>query len=655
MKRLLVLILLMASAAGAEPSTNEQAGNPVWINVNSPSFGFCRQGRPVTAAVTMTNSLTQLTGAVEAWVGERRTASISVQSFSIGNGIFRFFLYPLTTEGTPERLTVRVVDKDGRELASDWIQLNVPESRYWIATAGQGDGRFARDIMSSIGAAVLPVRRTDFLPDNWFGYTMFDAVIWDGQRSSDLNESQRAALSGWIMTGGHLILAAGSGDSKLHSPIPDTVPDIQGLPSDFLAGGSSGDRLLSDLGFISRTDGLFSEKPLGLGSIMVFRREAAALSGLTAEQALPMIGLPSNFSSMAAGDPGHEYEHSHETAIGTLQAELASAAGYQSVSFLPILVMMILYIAFVAVADPLVLRKLRMLPRTWLTFPASICIFSAVSFMVFYRGRLGSDMRQELCFQDVAPDGSGRTSIISCIRKPSRKNFTFEAPASHAFKPLSSESLDYSGYYYGSDDPSDPSRLTMIIDAMRQDGSKVIAIPGHMGSFKFFTEEWPTDNSALPFQCSFTSDANGIKGSFTKSGLVPDSFSGFVFFRDAYHALDTSSMAITQDRHPLYEDTGRFDYYYHGRRRPSSEGGMKKGLEDWTSESLGSMVMSSFMYYRGSIPDTWHNDDVIFRHSRQGDQAILYAFFEEDSSTATPPFRRVRCIRQVVKVNNEGS
>jgi len=653
MKQLLLLFALMVTAAHAAPDPEEKTIDPLTISVYSPSFGFCRQGQPVTAIVTMSNSLAQVTGTVEAFIGERRTASISAQSFSVGNGRFRFFLYPIPFDNTPGQLTVRVYNKDGRLLASDWMPLNVPESRHWIATIGSGDNRFGRDIMSSIGAAVMPVRSTSVLPDHWHGYRMFDAVIWDGQHPPDLTEAQQAALSEWVIAGGHLLLAVKDGDISLTSPIPKFVPDIPRLPSGFLS-GDGGNQFLSPLGFSSRAGGLFSELPLGLGSVMVFRKDLEGLSDLRPEQALPILGLPADLTT-AMGEGIDLHEHGYEEATGALQAELAAAAGYESISFMPILFMMILYIAFVSVLDPLLLRKFRMMPRTWLTYPAAICLFSVVSFLAFYRGRLGSDMRQELCFQDVAPDGRGRTSIVTCVRKPSRKDFSFEVPGSHAIKPLSSEVMSYYRYSYGYDDETDRERRTRIIEAMRQDGVKVVAVPGHMGSFKFFTEEWPMTSGSLPFQCDFAVDSKGLRGTFTKSGLVPDSFSGFVFFRNNSYNLDTSRMAVMKQRREVYNEARAFRYHYDGRRRSSSSRDMKKGLESWTSESLASMIINSMMYYQGSIAETWHNDDVIFKHSRQPNEAILYAFFEEQSSTASPPFRRIRCIRQIVKVKIEGS
>lgn len=659
MRHVLLYILLLSSISFAhakQEGEDDYSKAPFRISVQSPSYGFCRPGYPVTAIVSVTNATARQTGVVEAWIGDRRTACISRQAFSIGKGRFRFTLYPVTQDSEPGRLNVVARDSDGRLLESTWLPLKPLESKWWIAAIGVKNRQFSRDSLVAIKPAVLPIRKTEALPDLWCGYRMFDALFWDGQQGAKLSGAQQTAMTDWIMAGGRLVIMAKKGDSSIRSPIPKVFPHVRQLPAVGLLSDSGISTLFSSMGFKRQPNSSFSEKPLGLGSIVLLHCDYAELATWTQQEAFPLMGYPSTFSASLPRFADEDYSHDATRTITSLRSKLSIAAGYQSISFTPILVLMVSYIIFVAVLDLLVLRKLRKLPYTWVTFPILIGIFSAISFVMFYRGNTGDDMRYELRFQDVAPDGNGRVCAVTCIRKPSRKPFRFNVPDSHYLVPIGMEYSDMSRYQYGYNEDADQNRRTLIVGTRALDGSTDIAVPGHMGAFKFFTEEWAETEEEPPFTCSFRATKEGLRGTYTQSESIPDSVSGFVVFRGALQTLNPAKMSVTSDARSIFlKSTGHNQYMYYRSRTQEPNYDMKDSLQSWTKEALDTIGMTSIMYYSGTIASVWHQDEVIFRHSRDDNKAILYAFYEEKSKTTPLPFRRIKCVRQIVRVNDEGS
>lgn len=645
------LVLALAVAAARSVPAHAQDDNAgedrLRVFVSPLSYGIMRNDAPVTVIVSITNPDSRFSGTIEAWIGEHQTASAVEHCIDIGKGKFRFFLYPQSTDASEQELFVRVRSASGDVDTKRSVMVRRKEALWWIGVVPGRERRFSQQDLPDINAVVIPMHRTDMLPDQWYGYKMFDALLWDGQAEASMRTVQRKALADWIQGGGRLIMMARRGDASIASPLPEIVPSLTLGPATE-QGADSGGILFSAAEMPAPHWAVFVEKKYGMGSIVLLRADSASLSTWSRERGLALLGY-------TFGEPvrtRHEGEMYQDEQV--LKAILARSAGYTELSFKPVLVTVLIYLMMVSFVDYLVLKRMKKLPWTWATFPALIGVFSIFSFFAFYRGELSARERHELLFQDVGYEARGRILTMSCMRKSSTKPIELEVDTSHFLSELGDSATydDMYGYGYRRGRYAGP-RTTRILESTMSTSAKRIMIPGYVGSFQFFTEEWVPDSTNVPFSCGFGGSQAGLQGQITShiDGLT----SAFVLYRGRIYDVDMNmrisgnSKGITEIGDPWHD------------LRPLEPGPMQAAdlvgtLAGWTKLHTKNFIMRSNAHYGRSGQYT-HDPgrDSILRHFLRRDAAIVFAFCEEKDKDSDIRVRRVRCIRQVVDVIREGN
>lgn len=647
----LALTLAIAFISAQARSAQQDAEEPksgVSIVAAPLSYQVSVTEMPCPVAVTLKNYDLRFTGTLEAWIGEHNQACITRRAVNVGKGAFIFHLYPQVESSDPElTLYVRLLDARGRTADEYPVKLRRSKASLSLASVINRNYSVNDKTLAELKPSVAIIRRTEQLPDEWHGYMMFHAIFWDGGIDAPLSPEQRKALADWIRAGGCLVLHARTGDTTVKSPVPELIHDLH-----ITQAGT----VFSAAEMPSGSAGRFARKHVGLGNITFLRCDAAELPKWKPADLAELAGR--NLREL--GDSGQEAlnpndleyrarrEQFEELALSRdrFSQQLALMSGYTALNFKPILITMLIYILTVSVIDYFVLRRMRKLPWTWLTFPLLIAGFSVFSYFAFYSGNIGDLTRSEIRLVDIAKDGSGKIETFNCIRNNSNKPIRFTIEQTHALIDTSRTSEDYyGGYNYRyrrasySSQSAGQSQLHINTE-MRANGTLDAALAAYIGSYRFFGEQWVIQNEIRPFTCNLKKDGKKLTGSVentTKSAPT----SAFILYDGKVFELDPS-LAIKKG-------AASNDSLL---RRPEGLSPIdtctliiKNAAWAWPAGTTWMAPDDTYTYR--SVPQKAPFGSM--NYTATGD-AVLFAFFEENDKYAGMPVRRIKCIRQIVEV-----
>ncbi|MBI4563775.1 MAG: hypothetical protein HY716_03660 [Planctomycetes bacterium] len=316
--------------------------------------------------------------------------------------------------------------------------------------------------------------RPDLLPEDWRGYASLSALVWAGADPSDLGSGARSdALRTWVSSGGHWIVDAGGAQALMNSPLAGLLPATpeRSVPVDDL----------KPLGSIPGAE----TSPEGRTLIMdvALRRGAAVLKHGPHPLVVDSIHHGGRVTFLAFDptlNPFKGWDHAQTFWAWLLGSaldppprstdrrpapflvgapELASAAAsFPGVAIPELRKLLILIILFLAVAGPLdylVLRRLRRLHWTWITFPAYVLIFSAGIVVIGAGFMRSAALQREIAVVDhYGPAGFSRRRAIEAILAPERIAFQTDDA-----RPLSSNFLLQRS---GGHDLGDPVEATVL-------------------------------------------------------------------------------------------------------------------------------------------------------------------------------------------------
>lgn len=612
-----------------------------------------RPGAPLPLVAIVTNVEPSFAGTITAFINAREANGAVTRKISIGPGRFRFTLYPEVPGSGQAVLRVELRDTGGRILQSRVVELSVPNAgQAWVGVADARDRRVSPEVFKAMNALAVPLRGPEALPDRWCGYEMFDAILWDAGVDWRLDAQQKRALADWIQMGGRLIVHASPGDDRFNSPVPERLPSF-----DIVAAGYPGG---DGTWFSSRAPGVEDGKytmelGCGLGSVALLKHRC---------------GDPAQWRSV---NPGFALGYVEKAGVVSFQAwindsaeapaiaaglrepspldgALAASAGYRELSFRPIMITMIVFILVVSLGDYLVLRMIRRLQWTWFTFPALIAAFSIFSYIAFYEGAIKEDARHELVFEDIGPDGRGRALTLSCIRKKNQRPCEFSVNEENRLKTQGVESP-----MQGMPTPAQ-GNYTVISEISPGGTEKTISIPGLVGSYKFFSEEWTLEKSAQPLAAELVAGADGrlVSGRIRAADKAPAPGAFVVYKRQVYPVgrdgdltgekspLEYMQAAAPAAPAPGWGWGGRSYYNVPGVNCSFDSMG------DWVKRDMSGILFQADMLCAkraGAAPP-----DRLGRLLSAGDHAVVVAFVPEEVKYGGIRTKRMRCIRQVVPV-----
>jgi hypothetical protein len=321
--------------------------------------------------------------------------------------------------------------KTGRTVAAgELLARSVPAKQRLVVTVG-------RDTPEGLGGFVAQTA-PEHLPEDWRAYAGVDTLVWLDAKASELrSQAQADALRAWVEFGGRLVVARATvtlrGARPLASLSALAGPLGRAPEGRALALESSLERGAARLS----QDGvpLVVEATLGRGSTIFVALDPAK------EPLAGWAGAPRFWSWVAPVLPRAEATPNREngpSVIGALplcqQASQIPDVAPPALSGLFSLI--VVYLIVVGPFDYFVLRKLKRLELTWITFPSYVALFTLL--ILFAGGAFieRAAYQREMIVVDRAADApQERRRALSAVLAPrnQRYDLTEAEPVSSNF------------------------------------------------------------------------------------------------------------------------------------------------------------------------------------------------------------------------------
>ena len=419
-------------AAWAAPIASAAQDEAVQLNAD---FVWGRQYRPESlnpVVVTIDNPGPEIRGAIDlrwSWHPSPIASNdAGPEGLEGGNGPIHE-LAVVIPENSRRRYFV-AVEGHGGPRGSLWVFLTgskrapkpfgiaataIPAEDVAVAQIGSGDAPgFAR-----AGARIL-LARPDELPDRWHGYAPVDVALWlEGDAAAAVDSAQVEALKRWIACGGHLIVARASAigfagtflEELAGVRIKETRPHADWTALTELAGVSEGPQ--GEAAILEMTpNGAAVLARSGDRPLVVRRRFARgrvtllafdpssdpfrawsgaekfwkALAGLSAPEEVRSFDGDNRRRIVTRRNRPQVQTYSRQGEWGTdrfvgstvLANHLMSQPGVPIPPIGAGILLLVIYAALIGPVDYLVLRRLKRLERTWITFPATALVFAFI-------------------------------------------------------------------------------------------------------------------------------------------------------------------------------------------------------------------------------------------------------------------------------------
>lgn len=378
-----------------------------------------------------------------------------------------YFRAPATTFRRSDcRLTWRVRDRRGRVVfRSRWERQNVlPSGDSVVAAvrvpdiAATGLGGLV-DQESEIRTNVLLLSPT-WLPDRTVGYAGADALVWVNPEPSKLvSVAQREAITEYVRQGGHLVLATGAGWQAL----------TQSFLSALLPAQPVGSRVAAELPALTalglpegmRKSIVLLDLTEPHGEVLMRHGDwPIIVRGRAGAGRVTLIGFDPTKNPFAAMQGRKEFwadllgidtTRREQKEVGPmrnvsapLMRALSDFPGFKPINFTAIGVFMLLYVIIIGPVDYFVLKRLKKLHWTWLTFPCVAVVASIVAFWAMSSGRVVGLHANSAALVDAASDGeeiTGTTFMTMLSPRRAHYRVSLEGAASGAVLPREYEVL----------------------------------------------------------------------------------------------------------------------------------------------------------------------------------------------------------------------
>ncbi len=398
---------------------------------------------------------------------------------------YRFVLYPFCSD-VGGSFKVFIEDARRRVLHEENLTMNSAEPRtYLVGTVGvQGIPGIASRTATDSGALGVEIARIvqEYMPSRPCGYDVVDAIVWAHPDPEGLSPAQAGALYDWVVGGGRIVLAFGDSWQNANSTLlarllPGRVTGVatsSEIDALVASGGKPFQRdeeivlavLQDPSGEVLMSAGglpLVVKKKVGFGEVIFlafdptrnpFAQWAGAehfwdsLFGLEASDVKQDESSPSGNNFMYGGSYGYG-----------LQARLVGAMNQfdkiKPINFAFIVGFLIIYVLLVGPVDYFVLKRLKHLEWTWVTFPLIAISATVVAFVVISSSRAALVYINQLTVADYSADGVVmRARNISALISPRnhRYDVSFAAPgcelyvagsADRTYSPFSIASTTY--------------------------------------------------------------------------------------------------------------------------------------------------------------------------------------------------------------------
>ena len=299
----------------------------------------------------------------------------------------------------------------------------------------------------------------DTFPDDPIALSGLNALYLNSARAINLRTEQAAALSTWVLGGGHLILAVDQPGDVTSTPWLASLIRGRFGPVQNSAAGPALHRWAETGGYpdVASPDATFAAGQLATAEVRLAKGEALfeldnrpvaaeANRGLGQVSVLGFNPEREPFKSWTnrawfwarlakVPDAWFEKEAPQQYGRSSIDGVYGAMLDSRQVSKLPIVWLLLLLAAYLVIIGPvdrIWLKRINKQMLTWLTFPAYVAIFSLLIYFIGYKLRAGQLELNELHIVDVLPGqqevlrGRSYVSIYSPLNDDYRLGGSFE-------------------------------------------------------------------------------------------------------------------------------------------------------------------------------------------------------------------------------------
>lgn len=204
-----VLVLGFPLLFGPDAAGAQEADGRITMSVTYGYYNQARYGRYFNVYVTLANYGSDYEGTLRAVLstGEPDTTEYEVE-VELETGGRQEYTLPVAAYTEITGITVTLEEKGGREETECSIVPNIINyGENCVIGVLSSEGNY--DYLEYLGGKVIRLD-AQTLPENLYGYDMFDMVILDCVDSSLITEEAKTALIQWTLRGGTLLFGTGS-------------------------------------------------------------------------------------------------------------------------------------------------------------------------------------------------------------------------------------------------------------------------------------------------------------------------------------------------------------------------------------------------------------------------------------------------------------
>jgi hypothetical protein len=442
------------------PVPQQPAG--IQIIVHAGFNGIYRRGEWTPVRVTVSNSgATNLAGEIRARIGDGSSLDEVTYSTPIdlpSGSRKQVFLYA-SLENFAQSLQVEVIDQDGRIAGRGTGNLRM---------AGRGDVVMAVVTDSFVGAVDLTGRipgigtayqtnwRIEDIPPLAEALAGLDVLMFHDVNTGSLRSEQLTAISNWVLSGGHLIVAGGESWQRTTTGLQDLLPvSLQGtVPVDTMAPLAEYLRLPTgevDEGMTATASTLEPDAQvmvsIGNVPLIVRHRYGSGVVDFIAvdpnsEPLRTWPGKEDLWYTLLASD-GQEPSWADGFKVWSIARD-ATLTTFSMIlpTFLQLCGFLVVYILLIGPVNYLILRQFNRRELAWFTMPVLILVFSVLAYSVGFnlRGNRATISRLTVVRTWENAEQAEVISLVG-IQSPRRSTYDIEIERGHTLRVLPEEGI----------------------------------------------------------------------------------------------------------------------------------------------------------------------------------------------------------------------
>ncbi|MEZ4589723.1 MAG: hypothetical protein R3D55_01070 [Chloroflexota bacterium] len=323
---------------------------------------------------------------------------------------------------------------------------------YGVVSPDAAEFAFLERIPGGRSEAAVAFLTLDDLPETAVAWNALDVLIFNDTDTSQLTTLQRTALEVWLKNGGQLIVTGGANWQKTAVSLTDLLPvtvdgsrsvdDLPGLrerigipfrdPGPYVVATSS----LRSGELIFRQDELplLARQSVGRGSVyfLALDPRLAPLLDWDGSEAI-WAAIASRVPSVSSWGLGPQNSYAATEAVSSLPT-LALPSILQLIGFL------LVYTVVVGPLNYWVLKRRNQLEKAWLTIPALVVIFSAITYFTGFQLR-GNDTiinQISVAYSQTDAEQADVYSLLG-LYSPQRKTYDLVLPQNALARPYNQE------------------------------------------------------------------------------------------------------------------------------------------------------------------------------------------------------------------------